>query len=177
MAAARARRRNFGAPVGPGGPDQFKQGNRDNFYEGGGGPGKKKTFGEPGGPGGPNQFKQGNRDQDEQGGGGQRKQKLSRRRTRGLEDQRPSAASSNSTRAADRPEAIKVVVVAAATRSARSTPKSRSARGATSLRLGTRQRRLGKANQPTIFIKDLAGVSELGQHLGQLFVDFANEPR
>ena len=95
-----------------------------------------------------------------------------------LEDQAVlPAASSNSTRAADRPEAIKVVVVAAATRSARSTPKSRSARAATSLRLGTRQRRLGKANQPTIFIKGLAAVSELGQHLGQLFVDFANEPR
>jgi hypothetical protein len=30
-----------------------------------------------------------------------------------------------------------------------------------------------KANQPTIFINVLAAFSELGQHLGQLFVDFA----
>ena len=43
------------------------------------------------------------------------------------------AASSNSTRAADRPKAIKVAAVAAATRSARSTPKSQSVRAATRL--------------------------------------------
>jgi hypothetical protein len=54
-----------------------------------------------------------------------------------LEDQVvPPAASSNSTRevarAAGRPKAIKVVA-AAATRSARSTPKSRSVRAVTSL--------------------------------------------
>jgi hypothetical protein len=56
---------------GPGGPNQFKQGKRDDDGGGGGGQGKKKDFD---GPGGPNQFKQGNRDQDGQGGG-QRKQK------------------------------------------------------------------------------------------------------
>jgi hypothetical protein len=43
------------------------------------------------------------------------------------------AASSNSTRAADRPKAIKVAAVAAATRSATSTPKSQSVRAATRL--------------------------------------------
>ena len=74
-AVASASRRTLVRPGGPGGPDQFKQGNRDNFDQGGGGEGKKKHFGEPGGPGGPDQFKQGNRDQDDQGGGGQRKQK------------------------------------------------------------------------------------------------------
>ena len=67
--------KNFGAPGGPGGADQFKQGNRDNSDQGSDNQGKKKkNFGEPGGPG-PNQFKQGNRDQDDQGGGSQRKQK------------------------------------------------------------------------------------------------------
>jgi hypothetical protein len=55
---------------GPGGPNQFKQGNREDDQ--GGAQGKKKDFGAPGGPGGPggiNQFKQGNRDNDNQGGG------------------------------------------------------------------------------------------------------------
>ena len=69
------KQKNFGAPGGPGGPDQFKQGNRDNSDQGGDNQGKKrKNFGEPGGPG-PNQFKQGNRDNSDQGGGSQRKQK------------------------------------------------------------------------------------------------------
>ncbi len=58
-----------------GGPNQFKQGNRDQGDQGGGGQGKQKSFGAPGGPGGPNQFKQGNREQDNQGGGGQGKHK------------------------------------------------------------------------------------------------------
>jgi hypothetical protein len=60
----------------PGGPNQFKQGNREDDQ--GGGPGKKKDFGAPGGPGGPggiNQFKQGNRDNFDQGGGSQGKKK------------------------------------------------------------------------------------------------------
>ena len=43
------------------------------------------------------------------------------------------AASSNSTRAADRPKAIKVAAVAVATGSAGSTPKSQSVRAATRL--------------------------------------------
>ena len=60
----------------------------------------------------------------------------------------PQAASSNSTRAvaraADRPKAIKVAaVVAAATRSARSTPKSRSARAATRFPLRTKAKAVG----------------------------------
>ncbi len=68
--------KGFGGPNGQGGSNQFKQGNRDNNDQGGGG-GKPKGFGGPngqGGPnqfqGGPNQFKQGNRNQDDQGGGG-----------------------------------------------------------------------------------------------------------
>jgi hypothetical protein len=63
------KQKNFGAQ---GGPNQFKQGNRDNFDQGGGGQNKNKNFGDQGVP---NQFKQGNRDQDDQGGGGQRKKK------------------------------------------------------------------------------------------------------
>ena len=60
------------------------------------------------------------------------------------------AASNNSTRAADRPKAIKVGVAVAATRSARSTPKSRSARAATSLHSRTEQGRLARG--PTAFL-------------------------
>jgi len=57
---------------GPGGPNQFKEGNRDLDDRGGGDQGKPKGFGGPGGPGGPgapNQFKQGNRGNNDQGGG------------------------------------------------------------------------------------------------------------
>jgi hypothetical protein len=63
---------NFG---NQGGVNQFKQGSRDNFDQGGGGQGKQKNFGAPGGPGGSDQFKQGNRDNSDQGGGGQGKKK------------------------------------------------------------------------------------------------------
>ena len=61
-----------------GGPNQFKEGNRDLDDRGGGDQGKPKGFGGPGGPagpGGPNQFKQGNGDQNDQGSGGQGKPK------------------------------------------------------------------------------------------------------
>lgn len=63
------KQKKFGSPGGPG-PDQFKQGNRDNDQGGQ----KQKKSGSPGGPG-PDQFKQGNRDNDRGGDGGQRKQK------------------------------------------------------------------------------------------------------
>ena len=93
--------KNFGAPGGPdefkqgkrnqddfdanqgkpqknfGGPNQFKQGNRDDDWGGGGGgQRKKKTFDGPGGPGGgdPNQFKQGGQGGGQDGQGGQRAQ-------------------------------------------------------------------------------------------------------
>jgi hypothetical protein len=65
------KKKNFGSQ---GGPDRFKQGNREDD-QGGGGEGKKKNFGAPGEPGGPDQFKQGNRDNFDQGGGGQGKKK------------------------------------------------------------------------------------------------------
>jgi hypothetical protein len=56
-----------------GGPDRFKQGNREDD-QGGGDQRKQKDFG-GGGPGGPDQFKQGNRDNFDQGGGGEGKKK------------------------------------------------------------------------------------------------------
>jgi hypothetical protein len=59
---------------GGGGPDQLKESNRDQNDQGGG-QGQRKTFGAPSGPGSPNQFKRGNREQDNQGGGGQGKPK------------------------------------------------------------------------------------------------------
>jgi uncharacterized protein DUF6600 len=49
-----------------GGPNQFKQGNRDQ-KQGGDSQGKQKNFGATSGPEGPNQFQQGNRDQNNQG--------------------------------------------------------------------------------------------------------------
>jgi hypothetical protein len=54
----------------PGGPNQFKQGNRDQFDRGGG-QGKQKNFGDQGG--GQSQFKETDRDQTDQGGQGKRK--------------------------------------------------------------------------------------------------------
>ena len=63
------KKKNFGSQ---GGPDRFKQGNREDDQGGGG---KQKNFGAPGGPGGPDQFKQGNRDNFDQGGGGEGKKK------------------------------------------------------------------------------------------------------
>jgi hypothetical protein len=153
------KKKNFGSQ---GGPDRFKQGNREDDQGGGGG--KQKNFGAPGGPGGPDQFKQGNRDNFDQGGGGEGKKKhfgepvdlvgpisssratatriiraavaSASRRTLAEADLavlEAPAASSNSTRAADRPKAKKVAAVAAATRSATSTPKSQSVRAATRL--------------------------------------------
>src|SRR6478609_2545095 len=79
------KKKNFGSQ---GGPDRFKQGNREDDQGGGGGGsqkklraqggaggGKQKNFGAPGGPGGPDQFKQGNRDNFDAGGGGEGKKK------------------------------------------------------------------------------------------------------
>ena len=54
---------------GPGGPNQFKETNRD-LNDQGGGQGKQKNFGAPGSPAGTNQFKQGSRDQFDQGSQG-----------------------------------------------------------------------------------------------------------
>jgi hypothetical protein len=68
--------KNFGAPGGPGGPDQFKQGKRDDDGDGGGGQRKQqKTFDGPGGQGGggPKQFKQGQGGGGGGGGGGDKK--------------------------------------------------------------------------------------------------------
>jgi hypothetical protein len=59
---------NFG---NQGGINQFKQGNRDNFDQGGGAQNKNKNFGDQGSP---NQFKQGKRD-DDQGGDNKNKKK------------------------------------------------------------------------------------------------------
>jgi hypothetical protein len=56
-----------------GGPNQFKQGNRDQD-QGGDRKNRQKGFGE-GSPGGPDQLKESNRDQNDQGGGGQGKHK------------------------------------------------------------------------------------------------------
>ncbi len=71
--ASKGKDDNTGDRFKPGGPDQFKQGNRDNDKgdndKGDNDKNKNKTFGNQGGPGGPSQFKQGNRDNDKDGKG------------------------------------------------------------------------------------------------------------
>ena len=144
------KQKNFGRRR-PGGPDQFKQGNRDNFDQGGGGEGKKKKNSANQVDLGRTNSSRATASRMTRAAVASASRRLWRRWTwRSGGQAVPPAASSNSTRAvaraADRPKAIKVAV--AATRSARSTPKSRSARAATSLSTRrTKTKAVGRANR------------------------------